>query len=258
MTQEGSEESKESKSTFMPVVIAVGISIFLFGITIFLPVAVAGLVIIVVAVFKLIKDGKEERFAELTEKMHEKWPMEGVSKEKLGMWIFIMSEILLFGGLLTSYAYVRTSSSSWPNPLQIHNIPLGTANTIILLTSSLTMILALYFIRLGNTRALKIALTSTFVLGSVFLSLKLGFEWPQLIRNGFTINTGLPASTYYMLTGIHAMHVAVGLVAVGYLMARAFSSEFTKTKHVAVENVGLYWHFVDIVWMFLFTLFYLV
>ena len=99
---------------------------------------------------------------------------------------------------------------------------------------------------------------STFALGFAFLDIKLGFEWPDLIRNGFTINSGLPASSYYVLTGLHAIHVAVGLVAVGYLMIRTFNGGFTMKKNVAVENVGLYWHFVDIVWMFLFPLFYLI
>ena len=93
---------------------------------------------------------------------------------------------------------------------------------------------------------------------SLFLVIKLGFEWPELISKGFTINSGLPASTYYTLTGLHAVHVAVGMVAIGYLMFRTYQGGFTSTKHVAVENVGLYWHFVDIVWMFLFPLFYLI
>jgi cytochrome c oxidase subunit I+III len=101
-------------------------------------------------------------------------------------------------------------------------------------------------------------LGSAFALGITFLLIKLGFEWPELISKGFTITSGLPASTYYVLTGLHAVHVAVGLVAVVYLIFRAYSLEFTSTKHVAVENVGLYWHFVDIVWMFLFPLFYLI
>jgi cytochrome c oxidase subunit I+III len=95
-------------------------------------------------------------------------------------------------------------------------------------------------------------------LGIAFLTIKLGFEWPELIGKGFTINSGLPASSYYVLTGLHAVHVAMGLIAVGYLMFRVYYHGFTSTKHVAVENVGLYWHFVDIVWMFLFPLFYLI
>jgi cytochrome c oxidase subunit I+III len=120
------------------------------------------------------------------------------------------------------------------------------------------MILALHSARTGNSNGLKIALGSSLVLGFAFLDLKLGFEWPGLSLKGFTINSGLPASTYFALTGAHALHVAVGLVAIGYLYLKAQRGGFTIEKHSAVENIGLYWHFVDIVWMFLFPLFYLI
>ncbi len=258
MSEGNSEKPEAGKSTFMPAVIALGVSLLLFGITIFVPIAIAGLVILVVGLLKVFYDDSQEKFSDLTEQLSEKWPLEHLSKEKVGVWVFLSSEILLFGGLLLSYGYVRAESTIWPDALQTHNVVLGTTNTIILLTSSLAMILSLYFIRAGNARATKATLAATFALGIVFLVIKLGFEWPLEINSGFTINSGLPGSTYYTLTGVHAVHVAVGLVAVGYLMFRAFRGQFTKEKHVGVENVGLYWHFVDIVWMFLFTLFYLV
>jgi len=120
------------------------------------------------------------------------------------------------------------------------------------------MVFALYSIRGGNIKGLRIGLIGTFSLGAAFLVIKLGIEWPQYYRNGFTISSGLPGSTYFLLTGLHAAHVGAGLVAVGYLLFRSFHGGFTNTKHSAVENIGLYWHFVDIVWMFLFPLFYLI
>ena len=254
------EESyaEESKSTFMPLIIAAGIAVFLLGLVIYIPLLIAGLIIVAVALLKVFKDGADEKFVELKESLEEKFPLDSVPKEKLGVWIFLASEILIFGSLIVSYLYVRVSSGSWPIATQTHNVMLGMTNTIILLTSSLTMILALYYMRAGNQIGTKICLGSTFALGFAFLDIKLGFEWPDLIRNGFTINSGLPGSTYYVLTGLHAIHVAVGLVAVGYLMIRTFNGGFTSTKHGAIENVGLYWHFVDIVWMFLFPLFYLI
>jgi heme/copper-type cytochrome/quinol oxidase subunit 3 len=132
------------------------------------------------------------------------------------------------------------------------------ANTIILLTSGLAMALAVYSVKMGNIKGLKLGLVSAFALGSIFLTVKLGFEWPELIRSGFTINSGLPGSTYFVLTGLHAAHVAAGLVAIGYLMLRAYNGSFTSTKYTAVENIALYWAFVDIVWVFLFPLFYLI
>ena len=254
------EEScgEEGKSTFIPLIIASGIAMFLLGLVIYLPLLVAGLIVIAVAVPKVFQDGAEEKFAEFKEVLEERWPLESVGKEKLGTWVFLTSEILIFGSLIIAYLYVRINSGSWPIAVQTHDAILGMANTIILLTSSLAMILGLYSIRAGNATGLKIGLGSTFALGFAFLDIKLGFEWPDLIRNGFTINSGLPASSYYVLTGLHAMHVAIGLVAVGYLMIRAFNGGFNAKKNVAVENVGLYWHFVDIVWMFLFPLFYLI
>jgi cytochrome c oxidase subunit I+III len=250
--------TEEGKSTYTSIIIAAGVAVFLLGLAIYVPLLIAGLIIIALALLKLFKDGVEEKYAEFKETLEEKWPLESISKEKLGLWVFLTSEILVFGSLIVAYLYVRVNSGSWPVATQTHNVLLGMTNTIILLTSSLTMIISLYSIKTNNVTGLKIGLGSTFALGFVFLDLKLGFEWPDLIRNGFTINSGLPGSSYFVLTGLHAVHVAVGLVAVGYLMIRAFNGGFFSTKHVAVENVGLYWHFVDIVWMFLFPLFYLI
>jgi cytochrome c oxidase subunit I+III len=251
-------QTEESNSSFIPLIIAGGIALFLLGLVIYIPILVFGLIIVSLAILKLYKDGTEEKFAQTKEAEEEKFPLETVSKEKLGLWVFLASEILIFGSLIIAYIYVRMNSISWPVATQTHNVLLGMTNTIILLTSSLTMILALYSIRIGNMKGLKICLGGTVAFGVTFLSIKLGVEWPSLIHNGFTINSGLPASSYYVLTGLHAMHVAVGLVAIGYLMIRTFNGGFTSTKHVAVENIGLYWHFVDIVWMFLFPLFYLI
>jgi cytochrome c oxidase subunit I+III len=251
-------QTEKSKSTYMPLIIAAGVAVFLLGLAIYIPILIAGLVIIAAALVKMFKDGAEEKFAGSKAAAEETYPLESVPNEKLGLWIFLASEILIFGSLIIAYAYVRINSGSWPIATQTHNVLLGMTNTIILLTSSLAMVLALYSIRAGNVKGLKIGLGSAFALGAAFLIIKLGFEWPELISKGFTINSGLPASTYYVLTGLHAVHVAVGLVAIGYLMFRAYSLGFTSTKHVAVENIGLYWHFVDIVWMFLFPLFYLI
>jgi cytochrome c oxidase subunit I+III len=250
---------EKGKSSYMPLIISAGVAIFLLGLAVYIPILVVGLVIIVAAVIKMFRDGALEKFTGAKETVEEeKFPIDSVSNEKLGLWIFLASEILIFGSLIVAYAYVRVNSGSWPIATQTHNVLLGMTNTIVLLTSSLAMVLSLYAIRQGNVRGLRIGLGSAFALGIAFLLIKLGFEWPELISKGFTITSGLPTSTYYVLTGLHAFHVAVGLIAVVYLIFRAYSLGFTSTKHVAVENVGLYWHFVDIVWMFLFPLFYLI
>jgi cytochrome c oxidase subunit I+III len=238
--------------------LAAGAAVFMLGLVIFAPLSIVGLIILALSLLKAFKDGTEEKFSEVKEGAVEKWPLESFGKEKIGMWIFLASEILIFGSLILAYVYVRVSSATWPAAADTHNVYIGMANTIILLTSSLAMALAFYSIKTNNQMGLKIGLGSAFALGFVFLDIKLGFEWPDLIRNGFTVNSGLPASTYYALTGLHAAHVAVGLLAIGYLLTRTSSNGFTSTKHTAVENVGLYWHFVDVVWMFLFPLFYLI
>ncbi|MGE5533187.1 MAG: cbb3-type cytochrome c oxidase subunit I, partial [Bacillota bacterium] len=255
-----SEESyiEKGKSTYMPAILAGAIALFMMGITIYLPLTIVGLAIVVFAVAKFFKDGIKEKFALQDEEGNEKWPLAHVNKEKLGVWVFITSEILIFGSLIVAYLYVRLSSTTWPIAYQIHDLTLGTLNTILLLTSSLAIIYALYSVRTGNAKGLKVGLSSTFALGFLFLVLKLGLEWPGLYFSGFTINSGLPASSYYALTGAHAVHVAVGMVAIGYLLIRSVQGGFTSKKHSSVENVGLYWHFVDIVWMFLFPLFYLI
>jgi cytochrome c oxidase subunit I+III len=252
--------TNKSKNSFMPLVIAGGIALLMLGIVIFLPLFLAGIIILILGVLKVFKDNQQEKFSttDIEQEVGEQYPLEKVGKEKTGVWVFLMSEILIFGSLLLSYGFVRLSSTSWPAAASIHNPITGMVNTIILLTSSLSMLLALYFIRTGNTLGLKIGLASTIALGITFLDIKLGFEWPALMGSGFTITNGLTASSYFVLTGIHAVHVAAGLVAVSYLLFRAFGGGFTSKKHSGVENVGLYWHFVDIVWMFLFPLFYLI
>ena len=251
---EGYGQTEESKKSFTPVIIAAGLTVLFLGLSIFWPLTIGGGVILAVGIFYLFK----ERFGEEPKEHEEKYPLESVNKQKLGVWIFLMSEILIFGSLIVAYAYVRLSSSSWPVASQTHDATLGMVNTIILLTSSLAMVYALNSIKQGNAKGLKIGLMGTLVLGVSFLAIKLGYEWPQYYKNGFTISSGLPGSTYFVLTGLHALHVIAGLVAISYLSFRAFGGGFTSENHAIVENTGLYWHFVDIVWMFLFPLFYLI
>ena len=168
MTNE--ETNSKDKSSYLPLIIAGGVAIFLLGLAIYIPLLIVGLVIIAASVFKLFKDGAKEKFADNKEADEEKYPLDSVPKEKLGLWIFLASEILIFGSLIIAYAYVRVNSGSWPIATQTHNVLLGMTNTIILLTSSLAMILALYSIRAGNVRGLKIGLGSAFALGFAFLS----------------------------------------------------------------------------------------
>jgi cytochrome c oxidase subunit I+III len=100
-------------------------------------------------------------------------------------------------------------------------------------------------------------LISTLILGISFLAIK-GYEWYELALDGFTISSGLPAATFYITTGVHGAHVIAGLIGISYLIVKSVKGGFNSERYVAVENIGLYWHLVDIVWVFLFPLFYLI
>ncbi|HXW37029.1 MAG TPA: cbb3-type cytochrome c oxidase subunit I [Nitrososphaerales archaeon] len=207
-------------------------------------------------------DDVRGRFSAGLKEIGDKWPFERVTKMKLGMWIFLSSEMVLFGSFIAAYIFIRAVAlPSYPLPASIHNIPLGTLNTMILVTSGLTMALAVQSIKKGDQRGLMMWLTTTFVLGSTFIGIKLS-EWANLTSAGFTIyssnpTTQLAASAYYFLVGLHGAHVIVGLLMMAYLMKRTLSGAYTKENHETIENFALYWAFVDIVWCFIFPLFYL-
>jgi cytochrome c oxidase subunit I+III len=242
-----------------PIIISLSLALFLFGVSLW-PLNVAGSIIffagVIIGLYALIgwsRDDIKEHFKIPEEPMREQWPFEKADKIKLGVWILVFSEMLLFATLIGTYAYYRYISPTWPAPGTIHDIRIGTVNTLILLTSSFTLIMALVFARVNNLRGLKIGLILTFGLGLLFLIIK-GFEWSELMLHNFTFSSGLPASTYYITTGTHAAHVIAGLGGLLYLIAKTFNGN---VKVNTVESFGIYWHFVDIVWIFLFPLFYL-
>ncbi len=193
----------------------------------------------------------------------DRWPYDEVPKMKLGMWVFLSSEIVLFGTLLGAYIFIREAALEWPSPASVHDIPLATANTLILLTSGFTMAMAVYAIRKGDQRGLLGWLVATFVLGSTFIGVKIS-EWLGLFSGAAPFLpsssnpvTALAASIYYVVVGLHGAHVVAGLVVLVYLMKKTARGGFTKDDHMSIENFALYWAFVEIVWCFVFPLFYL-
>jgi len=221
---------------------------------------VVGAAVVLYTMFSWARDDLGERFS-IPDEGEERFPFSGLPKVKLGMWIFLSSEVILFGSLIAAYLFIRESVVGWPVASSIHDIPLGTANTLILLTSGFTMAMAVLAIRRGNQRALLLWLSATFMLGSAFMGIKLS-EWSNLASSGFTINSPNPmyqlaASAYYFLVGLHGAHVTAGLIVMVYLIKKTLSGAYTKDNHGAIENFGLYWAFVDIVWCFIFPLFYL-
>ena len=187
-------------------------------------------------------------------------PLLGGFSRKLGMWLFLLSDSLTFGTLLFSYTYSRISAANsaapWPSPFDAHSIINATVMTGFLLTSSLTMVMAVRAASDGNKLARRLWLLTTMACGVAFIVLHLR-EWQGLLAAGVTPN-GNPwgaaqfGGTFFTLTGMHMLHVAVGVVYLGVVMLRQRSL----SAH-DVEVAGLYWHFVDLVWMFIFPLVYL-
>ncbi len=184
-------------------------------------------------------------------------PLIDVPAGKFGMWVFLISEIMLFTGLIGSYLVLRLGSAGWPKPGTILNTPLLGLNTLVLLSSSLTMALALDAIRQGKQAALKRYLLCTTLLGSAFLAIK-GYDYVHMWRHGFTISSSLFGSCYYLLTGFHGLHVLSGVILMLYLLTAASRGAFSASAYGRVEYSGLYWHFIDIVWVILFAILCLV
>lgn len=249
-------EGEETHFSPWPLVIPLGTFVVLLGIGLGFPVLLAGAAIFAFAIVGWGRDDLASRFIALEPRFAEGWPFDGVGRVKLGVWIFLASEVVLFSTLIGAYSFVRINSATWPAPGTIFNINHGTLNTVILLTSSLTAVLSLAYARIGKTNMVKIGLLATFVLGATFLANK-GLEWVELFEHGFTFGSGLPATAFFITTGAHGAHMVGGLVVLSYLVFRAFTEKITKENHGSLEYFGLYWHFVDIVWVFLFPLFYL-
>ena len=179
----------------------------------------------------------------------------GIPTGKIGVWWFLASEITVFGGLIASYIVVRLGSAGWSDAAAHVNFPLGLINTFVLLTSSMTMVLAFAAVEHKKPKRLQANLLLTVLFGLAFLVIK-GFEYAGEISHGFTPGAGIFWSFYYGMTGLHALHVLAGIVVNLILLIAALRDTLRPNEH-RVELAGLYWHFVDIVWIFLFPLLYL-
>ncbi len=236
-----------------PFMLSLASFVALLGLTTHILISVAGVGLLAFSVLGFAG----ERFVSREEALGERWPFEHVDRMKLAWWTFISSEVVLFGVILSAYVYVRTASATWPAPGTLLDISHGAMNTFILLTSSLTVVLALASSRVGNRVGTVGFLAATLFLGTLFLFNKYN-EWSELFSHGITFSSSLPASTFFLTTGIHGAHVFAGLLALAYLLARALRGAYIGKGHETLEYFGYYWHFVDIVWVFIFPLFYLV
>ncbi len=185
----------------------------------------------------------------------------GISNAKLAMWTYLASDCLLFGGLISTYMLYRNRPGEVPgiagSPVrasELFNIPFTSMTSFILLMSSLTMVLAVNSVIRGDVQRMRLWLVATAALGGLFLGGQV-FEFTEFVNEGLGFTANVSASSFYALTGFHGVHVAVGVImllsAVGYSMRKELNAE-------AVETLGLYWHFVDIVWVVIFAIVYLI
>ena len=180
----------------------------------------------------------------------------GVPNAKLGMWLFLASEIMLFSTMFTSYIIFRMTAPAWPRGWEVLNVPLGTLNTAVLITSSVTMVMAYAKALEKDRKAFEKYLLWTIALAFVFLIIKT-FEWGPKFAHGLSPATNMFYGVYFTLTGLHGIHVIGGIIANSILLYLSKTQFDTPLFPGRIEAAGLYWHFVDIVWIFLFPTIYL-
>ena len=193
----------------------------------------------------------------------------GVSNEKLGMWVFLGSECLMFAGLISTYMLYknrpggiesvrgRDIASSAVRPSQLFDIPFTSVTSFVLLASSLTMVLAVNSAARNDMQRMRIWLGSTAALGSLFIGGQV-YEFTTFHREGLGFTTNVASSAFFTLTGFHGVHVTIGILMLLVTIAMSIRGRIPHSRAEAVEIVGLYWHFVDVVWILIFTIVYLI
>ncbi|HUO46113.1 MAG TPA: heme-copper oxidase subunit III [Acidimicrobiia bacterium] len=190
---------------------------------------------------------------------HDEHESTGIDNRKLGMWVFLSSEFLFFGALITNYLlYFGREFERGPLPAEIYDIPFTSVSSFVLLMSSLTMVLAHNALSRNDQSSTRTWLLATAMLGSVFLAGQV-FEFTEFATvYGMTLSTNPAASSFYVLTGFHGTHVALGVIMLLSLVGISKRmGGLSERQHLNLELVGLYWHFVDIIWIVIFTVVYL-
>ena len=219
----------------------------------------------------VIPVGQEPTAEETHLRHHFATPAQQMDAATLGMWTFLITEVLFFGGMFAAYAIYRGMyMDAFASTSEFMNVVLGGTNTAVLICSSLTMALGVRAAQLSNRKQLQLFLVLTMIFGTIFLVIK-GFEyhakWVEHLVPGFNFHYPIPQFErhaqilfflYFCMTGMHALHMIVGLGLLSYLLIQATRKVFSATYYAPVEMIGLYWHFVDIVWIFLFPLLYLI
>jgi cytochrome c oxidase subunit 3 len=185
-------------------------------------------------------------------------PDTGLTNGKIGIWLFLASEVMLFGALFATYIILRVGAPVWPRGHDILNVPLATFNTVVLITSSVTMVMAWASLMRKQFGKYRLFMGATVLLGGVFLVVKY-FEYSAKFYHHLFPSTSTFLAIYFTLTGLHMLHVMGGMVVNAYFWGPGAKLWKTDPVHFAarVEHSGLFWHFVDLVWIFLFPVLYL-
>jgi cytochrome c oxidase subunit 3/cytochrome o ubiquinol oxidase subunit 3 len=189
---------------------------------------------------------------------HEEHESTGIDNRKLGMWGFLASEFLFFGALITNYFLFKNGDFTGPMPRELYDIPFTSISSFVLLMSSLTMVLAHHSLEVEDQSGTRTWLLATAMLGMVFVAGQV-FEFTEFVHEGMKLQTNPAASAFYVLTGFHGAHVTVGILMLLSLYGISRRQGSLSEKHgTNLELVGLYWHFVDIIWIVIFTVVYLI
>ena len=185
-------------------------------------------------------------------------PDTGLNNVKLGIWLFLASEVMLFGGLFSSYVLLRISAVEWPAGSDILNVPIGAVNTVVLIVSSVTMVMAFASLKLNDLGKFKLYLGATVGLALLFLTVK-SFEYYEKFSHADLPSSSTYLAIYFTLTGLHALHIIGGVIVNSYFLGPGSAMFQTSREQFInrIEAAGLYWHFVDLVWIFLFPVLYL-
>jgi heme/copper-type cytochrome/quinol oxidase subunit 3 len=181
----------------------------------------------------------------------------GLDNRKLMMWLFLASDCLFFGAFIAAYLLYRDRSVVGPYPDELFDIPFTSVSAFILLMSSVSMVLALAAIQRGDRRNMQVWLFTTAILGLLFIAGQ-AYEFTEFYHEGLTIDRNLFGTTFFVLTGFHGAHVTLGVVILLSLFGASLQGRIQQKDSLSVEIAGLYWHFVDIVWIVIFTLIYLI
>lgn len=194
------------------------------------------------------------------------------SAAKLGFWIFLCTEVLMFGGLFVAYIFLRTFKTDMVvEAHKLLSVPIGTVNTVVLIASSFTMAMAIRSAMVNNLKGVRVYLWLTLIASALFMGIKLFIEWPDKFAHGtlpfkwytyeglsHVADPHLFFGLYFVTTGLHGIHILIGMGLIIWLIKKANQNRFYSGYYTPLEITGLYWHFVDLVWIFVFPLYYLI